>query len=173
MKELKCENCGSSEMKYENGIWICKSCESRFIPDKNEIPVTRREEQLEDVLCDICEEIASTSEFDDTDYDQREKLFKKLDLVADEIIVFNKNNPYAMTAKMLIQINEGLRDKAAVNRFVEYIERAVNNSDDEAKNNTWETFGNHLARFMSKILSVDPDLEDRVYSLVEALRPYI
>ena len=127
---------------------------------------------LEDELCDICEEIASTSEFDEEDFNKREQLFRKLDSVAENLITINGNNPYAMTAKMLSQIDEGLKDIPSVNRFVEYIECALENSDQETNDNTWDVLADHLIRFKSKILSVDPSLKDRIQMLVETMRGY-
>lgn len=169
MIELKCKNCNSADLEYKDGLWICNSCGSRYITDKNERPEFQKEAKLEDEICDICEEIASTSEFDEEDFDKRERLFRKLDSVADNLINLNMNNPYAMTAKMLVQIDKGLRDKPGVNRFIEYIERAVDNSDQEAKDNTWDALGDHLIRFRTRILSVDPSLADRIHRLVNVL----
>ncbi len=169
MTELKCKNCNSKDFEYKEGVWICNSCGSRYIADKSERPELPKETLLEDDLCDICEEIASTNEFDEKDFDMREQLFRKLDSVADNLININKNNPYAMTAKMLIQVDMGLKDVSSVNRFIEYIERAVINSDQEAKDNTWDVLGDHLIRFKSIILSQDPSLEDRIHRLIDIL----
>ncbi len=169
MTELKCKNCNSKDFEYKEGVWICNSCGSRYIADKSERPENPKETQLEDALCDICEEIASTSEFDEKDFDMREQLFRRLDSVADDLININKNNPYAMTAKMLLQVDMGLKDVSSVNRFIEYIERAVINSDQEAKDNTWDVLGDHLIRFKSVILRQDPSLEDRTHRLIDIL----
>ncbi len=36
MLELKCKNCNSADLEYKDGLWICNSCGSRYITDKNE-----------------------------------------------------------------------------------------------------------------------------------------
>lgn len=33
MKILACKNCGSTELKQDNGIWVCPYCGSKFIED--------------------------------------------------------------------------------------------------------------------------------------------
>ncbi|MBQ6441129.1 MAG: hypothetical protein IJJ13_00870 [Lachnospiraceae bacterium] len=172
MIELKCKNCNSTDIEYKGGLWVCNSCGSKFIPDKEEIPEKSMEEQLVDELCDVCDEITETDEFNEYEYGHRERLFRELDILADRIIDINPNNPYAMTAKMHVQIFNGLGDKISANRFVNYIETAVNNSDDKAKENTWDTLGEHLKRFGSKVLTQDQSLKDRLYQLVDILGDY-
>ena len=36
MLELKCKNCNSADLEYKDGLWICNSCGSIYITDKNE-----------------------------------------------------------------------------------------------------------------------------------------
>ena len=48
MKELKCTNCNSNDLKFENGLYICQNCGSKFIPDEDDKAIGR----LEDKMCD-------------------------------------------------------------------------------------------------------------------------
>lgn len=172
MKKTNCINCSSNDIVFEKGMWVCRACGSRFMPEADEIPQKTKVEELEDELCDICDEIENTNEFDISQSDHRDGLFDKLGKKADEIISINRDDPYAMTAKMLIQIYEGLRDRQCVNRFVDYIERAVDASDDEAKKNTWEVLAKHLDRFGPRVLEHDPALKGRVNRLIDVFGEY-
>ena len=149
MTELKCKNCNSIDFDFKSGIWVCNSCGSKYLPDADEIPDKAKEDRLVDELCDICGDIESTDEFDEDKQELRDELFRKLSMVTEQLMDINGNNPYAMTAKTLIQIYEGLNDRDSAERFVTYIETAVNNSDAEAKENTWETLEFHLDHFAS------------------------
>ena len=172
MKDLKCDHCGSGDLVFEEGVWVCRFCGSRYMPEAGEIPKKAREEELEDELCDICSEIESTSEFDNSQFYHRDRLFRELDSKASQIMSINSGNPYAMTAKMLVQIYKGLNDGKSVNNFVDCIETAVENSDDEAKENTWDTLAEHLVRFGWMVLKYDPGLKDRVYRLIDIFGEY-
>lgn len=172
MKEIRCSNCGSRDIEFEKEIWVCRFCGSRYLPEIDELPRKTREKELEDELCDICSEIEKTSEFDDSQIDLRDRLFSKLNNKADQIIGINSGNPYAMTAKMLLQIYQGLDDEQSVSDFVDYIETAVNNSDDESKENTWNALAEHLIRFGPKVLKYNPNLKERVYRLIDIFGEY-
>ena len=46
MKDLKCDHCGSGELVFEEGVWVCRFCGSRYMPESGEIPKKAREEEL-------------------------------------------------------------------------------------------------------------------------------
>ncbi len=172
MTELKCKNCNSNDLEFKGGIWICRSCGSKYLPNMNEVPAPTEEDRLVDELCDICGEIEGTDEFDEAQQERRDSLFRKLDDVTGQVMSINRNNPYAMTAKMLIQIYEGLNDSGSAERFVSYIETAINNSDSEAKENIWETLEFHLLHYADKVCELNPALHDRVGELIVTFARY-
>lgn len=47
MKALECEKCGSNELEYVGGIWVCSHCGTKFIPDKDERPDSKDDELLQ------------------------------------------------------------------------------------------------------------------------------
>ena len=47
MKALECEKCGSNELEYVGGIWVCSHCGTKFIPDKDERPNSKDDELLQ------------------------------------------------------------------------------------------------------------------------------
>ena len=47
MKKTNCINCSSNDIVFEKGIWVCRACGSRFMPEADEIPQKTKVEELE------------------------------------------------------------------------------------------------------------------------------
>lgn len=50
MKEMRCKNCGSNDLKFQAGIYICEYCETEYIPDRDDGKARnyRRDFRIED-----------------------------------------------------------------------------------------------------------------------------
>ncbi len=89
MIELKCNNCGSSELMLEQGVYRCQSCGSRFLAER---PDPEKTEKYRDKMIDAMNAF---------NFEKQAKYMNKL-------LDLNPQDPYAWTGKVWLAIEEGL-----------------------------------------------------------------
>ena len=167
MKKLKCTSCGSSNMKYRDGIWICNSCGSKYVPGREEIPRKSEEEKLAEKL------IKHLNKQTDTKYafyladhpSQLDKYISKLRELADRLLRINPQNPYALAAGARIIAMEGYWSAITADLFISNIEQAVNNMNETERADLWEWLEDDLSMYKGKALELKPSLESKINNL--------
>ena len=108
MKEIKCPNCNSKELKWENGIFHCPSCGSNFIPDTVEVPKRSEVERLTDKLIDNFNKL-DTGGFlmFGKEYDRWVHRRKKVEKICSQLEEIDPRNPNVEGVKMLLYFCEG------------------------------------------------------------------
>ena len=165
MKELKCKNCNSTDLKYIGGVWVCNSCGSKYLSDRDEMPKKTQEDKLVDKLTKITRKLEKADDISEKGLERRSRLFEELEDLSEQILKLNANNPYAFTCKMLVQVDYGLRSTVSADLFIHYIEKAVENTVPENKGDIWECLEFHFSQFKDKVLGLDPALESQIREL--------
>lgn len=144
MKELKCTNCGSNDLKYKNGLYICQNCGSKFIPDKDD-EVTDR---LEDKMCDawIAEE-----------YDEAKVL-------SDRLINVAPLRAYGWAIRGGCLIANAITDENA-ETIVECFEKALQYAKVDEIDDLTDFVRGHLRMNGTSILKHNDSLKDRMLKL--------
>lgn len=67
MIEIKCRNCGNTDLKFEDGFYVCPFCGSRYLPEIWEIPdsLIRNNEVSDDDENDDLDEDCDLEEWED------------------------------------------------------------------------------------------------------------
>ena len=154
MKELKCANCGSADMEYKDGIWVCNSCGSKYAPGRSEIPHKSEEEKLSEKLMKHLNKQA------DTEYalyladhpNQLEKYISKLRDLTDRLIRINPQNPYALTSGARIIAMEGYWSAITADLFISSIEQATQNMTENERADLREWLEDDLSMYKDKVL---------------------
>lgn len=165
MIELKCQNCNSADIEYKDGLFICKSCGSRFLAEKQEKDVFDKEDKLEDAAI---EAYNKHNDFQDKYLDTgKEKYLDKslewtdrLDQCIERLLEFNPMNPYAWTFRMVRRIGQGFDDGDARKQFFEYAEKAADALKPGAKKGLVDLLQENFWFHSSLIVEKFPEYKD-------------
>lgn len=191
MIELKCKNCNSNDFTYKDGLWVCNSCGSKYIPEKEEFSVPQeydsaprthkisfeetaknKRKKLEKKLCAGFRRYRYTDAIDEDEADRRRYLLQMVDEISQDLMRINPDNPYSAAGKAFLLAYRGIKNSDDANRFVDVMENAIKHSDLEAKIHLWNELGLLMERFGSRVYTKAQDQKERIYHLVDALREY-
>ena len=133
MKALKCNNCNSIDLEFKNGFWECNSCGSKFIPDKEEIPKLQEEDKLVAKLKETMEKYYELDDLAPGYLKKVDEIYKKLDVISQQILAINPNNPYALAFEARIIAEHGIKDAWRANYFTEKLENLKEHMTADAK----------------------------------------
>ncbi len=186
MIELKCKNCNSTDFAYKGGLWVCNSCGSKYIPEKDEMPAaiehaaipsgsaygkTRKGELIEE-LRDAFRKFHWINESDEDEEYRRDCLIRIVEESTKSLMKINPDSPYVGVGKMFSLGYRGIKSQSDAKQFVEAMEIAIEHSDLEAKIRLWDELGFLMNRFGSRVYTKARDEEERIYHLVDVLGEY-
>lgn len=163
MKEIKCPNCNSKELKWENGIFHCPSCGSNFIPDADEVPKRSEVERLTDKLIDNFNKL-------DTggclmlgkEYDRWERRRKKVEKICSQLEEIDPCNPNVAGVRMLLYFCEGLKNDVDAMMVVHYTENLIEYADRTENEDILALVKTYFLKYEQKILELYPNDRERV-----------
>lgn len=166
MTELKCKNCNSSDFEYLDGIWVCNSCGTKYIPDKLDIPQKSKEDKLAEELLKLIR-MDEDIDYVSTLFDHPPKLEKyihKIETVANQLEEINSKNPYASTAQARLIPLIGNWSEITADLFIFNIEDAI---EHITKNDRiiWERLEEDFSTYKDKVLEYNPGCRERIDKL--------
>ena len=172
MIELKCQNCGSSNLEYRNGIFVCPFCGSRFLAEKPEIPLSdeelkKREEKLVTRLMDLHHKKVRCKALDAPSAKLWLEYSEEIDLCVEEIFEINKKNVYALTLHMLQSIEKGLKTAEDAELIVSDVEQILQNITEAEKKDVIGAVRMNYDYYKEKLMELDPSLADRIRAIDE------
>lgn len=171
MIELKCQNCGSSDLEYKNGIFICKSCDSKFLPEKGEIPpAKRKEEKMVERMLKLNEKKDRCDSFDDDDIDKYLRYSEEIDILVDRILKINDKNIYALAIGILQRICNGIKYSWDAELIVHNAELILEYATDEEMDDVKDAVTLNFLHHKKSVLEVKPDLKERVKIVSDQLK---
>ena len=160
MKELKCSNCNSNDLSYENGLWVCKHCGSKFIPDNNEKPDKSIEDKLVDKMYRLFEKRENYQGLSEKDTDKRLELNQRIEDCIREIIMENDKSPYAFAGRFILHISDTFESQYKAERVLDNAEKALDYADKEEKEDIVASIKPHFLFHCDRIM-VYPELKER------------
>lgn len=172
MIELKCQNCGSSNLEYKNGFYSCPFCGSRFLAERPEIPLAsddlkKREEKLVERLMDLHHKKSRCKALDSQSAKLWLEYSDEIDLCVNELLEINEKNVYALTLHMLQTIESGLKTAEAAGIVVSDVEQILKNATEEEKKDVIDAVRMNFDHYKKKLLELDPGLADRIHRIEE------
>ena len=145
MKELKCTNCNSNELKLENGIYVCQNCGSKFFPDEDSDKVI---DKLENKMVDawLAEEYADAR------------------VLSDRLISTDEHRAYGWAIRGGCIIADGITDDNA-ERIIVSFEKALKYAKVDEIDDLKKFVGGHISLNGSSIIKHNGSLSDRVNAL--------
>ncbi|MBE5834830.1 MAG: hypothetical protein E7309_09335 [Butyrivibrio sp.] len=144
MKELKCTNCSSNDLQFENGLYVCQNCGSKFIPDKEDKDIDR----LEDKMCEA---------WIDEKYDDAKVL-------SDRLINVAPLRAYGWAIRGGCLIGNGITDENA-EIIVDCFEKTLQYANVDEIDDLTEFVKGHVRLNGSSILRHNNSLKDRLLKL--------
>ncbi len=168
MKELRCPNCSSFEIDYVNGIFVCRSCGGKYIPDENEKPRKSEEDKLAEKLV---KKLKKRDRYDDLGEDGINKWLEctdDIDMIIADILEINSLNSYAWAVRMLRNIEDGLKSPFQAEKVVAAAENALGYAQDKDIKNIIDVVDLNFSVYKDRLVELNPNLEKRAEAL-EAL----
>ncbi len=173
MKELRCPNCNSFDIDYVSGIFICKSCGGKYIPDDNEKPRKSEEDKLVDRLLKKWRKRDRYEEdYSDRNIERWLECTDDIDMIIYEILEINDHNPYAWAIRMLRDIEDGLKTKMDADIVVSDAEKALSYASDENIRGFIDVVKMNFSIYRDKLVGLDPGLEERVVAVEEKIKEW-
>lgn len=154
--ELKCRNCGSTDLKNENGVYICQACGCRFIPAPSlQAKANKYRDKMLHAMTSSNEDYRKPSDEDDLDATLRR--YRELEKYNDRLLEILPEDPYGWACRVYLAISNGLDHEWNVSECVDCskkaLEYAQRYSNDEDKEDIGQFLADNLGLYRDKILA--------------------
>lgn len=168
MKEIKCQNCNSMDMDFVGGMWVCRNCGSKFIPDRGEIPNVEDEKKLVKKkwkAYEKKEKMMYPEDIEDPRFDEKVERFEEKEAEYEETIVscmekieeINKCNAELWVMKMIrsIWIDGSISTEGAA-ELCECAKKALQYAKPDEREDIESDVSSFIKHYKERILKVTP-----------------
>ena len=153
--ELKCKNCGSTDLEAENGVYVCQYCGSRFTLDPSaEAKANQYRDKMTLAMAGSDEDYMNPSDEDVVDGAARR--YAAVREYSDKLLEILPNDPYGWAGRIYMRISGGIDSEESVRECIEdarkTLEYAQRYSSDEDRMDIAQFVEGNLRLYRDHIL---------------------